>query len=294
MLLSNRIKGGFYGVAVGDALGGTTEFMTRQEVKQTYGWLSEMVGGGVWRLAPGEVTDDTQMTLCVAEGILSHPGYPEDPIGKQFLQWFASKPKDVGMIIRAVLASYNGDWYGTAKLVHEQMGQSAGNGSLMRCLPVALAYAKSAEMERVTRLQSEMTHYDELCAEACLLYNRMARRLLHEEPLLASIHAETSGTMYEGDLGAEPDCPASGFVVHTFRWVLHLLATSGTFEEVVQKAANLGNDSDTIGAIAGGLAGVHYGFEAIPVRYSKAILIKDELDRLSERFMALYTRVEGK
>jgi ADP-ribosyl-[dinitrogen reductase] hydrolase len=64
----NRIKGGLYGVAIGDALGGTTEFMTRSEVKNKYGYLTEIIGGGVWDLEPGEVTDDTMMTLAVGEG----------------------------------------------------------------------------------------------------------------------------------------------------------------------------------------------------------------------------------
>jgi ADP-ribosyl-[dinitrogen reductase] hydrolase len=278
MSLYDQIKGGFYGVAVGDALGGTTEFMNRKEVARTYGWLTEMIGGGVWNLEPGEVTDDTQMTLCVAEGILADPRNPVEPIGQNFL------------IIRAVLGSYQGDWQQSAKAVHEYTGQSAGNGSLMRCLPVALAYPNGADMERVTRLQSEMTHYDERCAEACLIYNRIAKRLLGKEALQSAIAAEAARTIYEADYTAEPDCPPSGFVVHTFRWVLHILATSPSFEAVVQKAANLGDDSDTIGAIAGGLAGIHYGFAAIPQRYSEKILIKAKLDRLSGLYLELYKK----
>lgn len=69
MSLNSKIKGGLYGVAVGDALGGTTEFMSTREIQKKYGYLTDIVGGGVWDLTPGEVTDDTMMTLCVAEGI---------------------------------------------------------------------------------------------------------------------------------------------------------------------------------------------------------------------------------
>ncbi|MGV2788214.1 ADP-ribosyl-[dinitrogen reductase] hydrolase, partial [Clostridium perfringens] len=102
-----------------------------------------------------------------------------------------------------------------------------------------------------------------------------------------AIMAEVVGSEYEGIIEAQPDCPASGFVVHTFRWVLHILLQTSEFAEVVQKAANLGEHSDTIGAIAGGLAGNHYGHEGIPARYAEAILIKDRLDEIISHLYAL-------
>lgn len=86
--LMSRIKGGMYGVAVGDALGGTTEFMTEQEIKKKHGYLTEIVGGGVWSLEPGEVTDDTMMTLCVADGILENAEEPMEAIGRYFMEWY--------------------------------------------------------------------------------------------------------------------------------------------------------------------------------------------------------------
>ena len=138
-------------------------------------------------------------------------------------------------------------------------------------------------------MQSRMTHYDPRCAEVCVMYNRMAQRLLQGENLRTAIMAEVVGSEYEGIIEAQPDCPASGYVVHTFRWVLHILLHTSDFAGVVQKAANLGDDSDTIGAIAGGLAGIYYGYEAIPVRYAEAILIKDRLDRIISQLYALKT-----
>lgn len=287
--LFDRIKGGLYGVAVGDALGGTTEFMSAKEVEAKHGYLTEIIGGGVWSLEPGEVTDDTMMTLCVAEGILEHPEEPMEAIGRRFMAWYESRPKDIGNIIRHVFEKYEGDWFEAAFVAHMDMGQSGGNGSLMRCLPAALAYSDPADMERVTTMQSRMTHYDPRCAEACILYNRIAERLLQGENLRAAILAETAGSEYEGIIEAEPDCPPSGFVVHTFRWVLHILLHAPDFASVVQQAANLGGDSDTIGAIAGGLAGIYYGYEGIPARYTEAILIKERLDRAVSGLYALRT-----
>ncbi|UUZ81493.1 ADP-ribosylglycohydrolase family protein [Paenibacillus sp. P26] len=287
MKLYDKIKGGLYGVAVGDALGGTTEFMTRQEIQRKYGYLTEIIGGGVWDLDPGEVTDDTMMTLCVAEGILENPQEPKQAIGDKFLDWYQSDPKDIGNIIRRVLSTYRGDWFEAAFLADLDLGQSAGNGSLMRRLPIGLIYSNLPDIEKMSRVQSKMTHYDERCNEACEIYNRIVFRLLNGENLTEAIKREILGTDYEDVLAKEPGCEPSGFVVHTFRWVLYILLNTGSFSEAVQQAANLGGDTDTIAAIIGGLAGVFYGFEGIPSHYSGVIIIKERLDRLSVQIMEL-------
>lgn len=287
-MLLDKIKGALYGVAVGDALGGTTEFMSVDKVASVHGYLTEIIGGGVWELEPGEVTDDTMMTLCVAEGILDSPESPMKTIGERFLDWYKSDPKDIGNIIRHVLGNYDGHWFEAAYIAHMSLGQSAGNGSLMRCLPVALCYADSEEMAKVTVMQSRMTHYDQRCDRDCLMYNRIAYAMLNEDANLHdALRQEIAGTEYEFLLAGEPDCEPSGYVVHTTRWVLHLLLTSSSYAEVVQRAANQGGDSDTIAAIAGGLAGIHYGFSGIPESYSGKILIKDKLDEVAARILEL-------
>uniref|UniRef100_A0A4Y8QAS5 ADP-ribosyl-[dinitrogen reductase] hydrolase n=1 Tax=Paenibacillus athensensis TaxID=1967502 RepID=A0A4Y8QAS5_9BACL len=283
MDMLDRIKGGLYGVAVGDALGGTTEFMSAGEIKRQYGYLTEIVGGGVWQLAPGEVTDDTQMTLCVAEGILANPADPVAAIGDRFLHWYKSNPKDIGNIIRRVLATYEGNWFAASFLADQDLGQSAGNGSLMRCLPVALIYPDLEEVERVSRLQSKMTHYDELCNDICILYNRIAYRLLQGEDLHRALDIELAATPFAAYPEQEPACEPSGYVVHSLSWAVHHLSRGSSFADTVQRAANGGGDSDTIAAIAGGLAGVYYGFEQMPAAYREAILIRTQLDELAQR-----------
>ncbi|GIP26251.1 ADP-ribosylglycohydrolase [Paenibacillus sp. J23TS9] len=289
MKLMDRIKGGMYGVAVGDALGGTTEFMNEEEIKAQYGYLTEIIGGGVWNLEAGEVTDDTMMTLCVADGLIENSEEPIEAIGRYFMEWYQSRPKDIGNIIRHVFEKYDGDWLEAAFVAHMDMGQSGGNGSLMRCLPVALAYKELSDIDRVTIMQSRMTHYDPRCAEVCVMYNRIAHRLLQGEDLGTSIRAEVAGSEYEENIEVLPDCPPSGFIVHTFRWVLYILLHTSNFEEVVQKAANLGGDSDTIGAIAGGLAGIYYGYEGIPAPYADTILIKERLDQTISQLYIMKT-----
>jgi ADP-ribosyl-[dinitrogen reductase] hydrolase len=288
MSLYNKIKGGLYGVAVGDALGGTTEFMTKKEIKRKHGYLTEMIGGGVWDLTPGEVTDDTMMTLCVARGIIENPQDPKQAIGENFLEWYRSGPKDIGNIIRRVLSTYQGDWFEAAFLADLDLGQSAGNGSLMRCLPVGLSYPKLSDINKISHMQSKMTHYDERCNQACDIYNRIVFRILNDEELNKAIHNEIINTEYADMLSQEPPgCEPSGFVVHTFRWVLYILLNTKSFVEVVQQAANEGGDSDTIGAIAGGIAGVYYGFEGIPRNYTDMILVSKKLDTMSEQIIVL-------
>lgn len=288
MNIYNQIKGGLFGIAVGDALGGTTEFMTRREIADQYGYLTNMIGGGVWDLEPGEVTDDTMMTLCVAEGILENPSEPLNAIGKRFLEWYYSNPKDIGNIIRFVLGEYNGNWFESAIEAHMTLGQSAGNGSLMRCLPAALCYTNLEDVTRIAHLQSKMTHYDERCNEACVIYCRIVYRILNEGVNIhKALQQEIRHTRYSHMLNEEPNCEPDGFVEHTFKWVFHILLTSHSFSEVVQKAANAGGDSDTIAAIAGGVAGVHYGYDGIPESYASKILIADRLEEVCDRIMTL-------
>jgi ADP-ribosyl-[dinitrogen reductase] hydrolase len=280
----NKIKGALFGFAIGDALGGTTEFLTKEDIKREYGLVKEIVGGGVWNLEKGETTDDTAMTLAVAKGVLKNPNDPVEAIGEEFLKWYASHPKDIGVIIRTVLGVYDENWFETAKKAHFQYlnEMSAGNGSLMRCLPIALAYHDMEEVEAITRKQSKMTHYDPLADGACVIYNRIAFTVLHGKRLKEAIRDEIKGTRYESALtGEKPTCPPDGFVVHTMKWVLYWLLNSVTYLDVVVGAANEGYDTDTVAAIAGGLAGLEYGFEGLPSEDCEILLVKKDLEELS-------------
>ena len=284
----DQIKGGLFGVAIGDALGGTTEFMSEREIKNKYGQLTDIIGGGIWHLKPGEVTDDTAMTLCVAKGIIESPDDPIPYIGGEFLKWYNQKPKDVGIIISQVLTMFKDDWEQAAKDVHYQLsGKSAGNGSLMRCLPIPLAYTDPKELGELTIRRSKMTHYDDLAAEACLIYNRIASRLLHGDDLDTSLKEETAGTIYEDSLINEPDCLPDGFVVHTMKWVVYFLSHMKTFEEAAVAAANKGHDTDTVAAIVCGLKGIEVGYEQLPQRFKEKILISEELCQVANELLKI-------
>jgi ADP-ribosyl-[dinitrogen reductase] hydrolase len=293
IFLLTKIEGALVGFAIGDALGGTTEFLTKEEIQTQYGQLKEISGGGVWSLEKGETTDDTAMTMAVANGILKNPTDPVEAIGDEFLKWYHSNPKDIGIIVRTVLGSFNGNWFETAKKAHyEYLDElSAGNGTLMRCLPVALAYQDIDEIEAVTRKQSKMTHYDSKADDACVLYNRIAYRVLQGATLKETITEEVKGTIYESVLtGQRPACLPSGYVVDTMNWVLYWLLTAETFTDVVVGAANEGHDSDTVAAIAGGLSGLACGYESLPRHYVDGLLQKEELIKLAHEIKNLRTR----
>lgn len=107
-----RVLGGLFGVACGDALGGPLEFSSRLEGIRKYGYHKEMTGGGIMHLKIGEVTDDTAMTMCVADGIIENPDSPIDAIGRRFVQWYNTDPKDIGVTCGGAIKEFIacGDW----------------------------------------------------------------------------------------------------------------------------------------------------------------------------------------
>src|SRR4051812_25514573 len=163
--MTERITGALLGLACADALGAPAEFQSQAEVRKRWGILTEMVGGGPWD--PGEWTDDTGMALCVTEAILEDPQDPVPGAGRRFLEW-RKTAKDVGSTIAAALSGFRGDWAAASRSTPQaRSGKAAGNGSLMRTLPVALGYADSEEMLRQSARLSAMTHWDPQAEVGC-------------------------------------------------------------------------------------------------------------------------------
>lgn len=298
-----RLRGGIYGVAVSDALGATVEFMSRKDIRAVYGVHKEIIGGGWLGLRPGEYTDDTEMTLAVAEGLAANPGDPLPEIGRRFVRWFESRPKDIGNIIRNAIKNFLllGDWGAAARRTHEELGgKSAGNGSLMRTLPVTFAYLNSRDkMIEMSMKISGMTHHDPLAGICCAVYNELLR-LIAASPPGESKHGllkeslQSMQDYFAGQAGSLPlnfwellssagklkedQVNATGYVLDSLLASLWSFLTTDSFEEAVVKAVNLGDDADTVGAICGGLAGTFYGFEAIPDKWIKALWGKERLE----------------
>lgn len=278
----NRILGGLFGVACGDALGATLEFLSEEEGRKTYGYLKDIIGRGHWKLKPGEVTDDTMMTLCVAGGIIENPENPIESIGNRFIKWYNSDPKDIGMTCELSIKRYieTGDWREASLYVHNlSKGRTAGNGTIMRCIPIALYYKECNKIANITTLQSKMTHYDEKAADACIIYNTIVYKYLTGEDKEKAIKEVVgSSEEYKNVINIKKgELIPSGYVVDTLRCALWCLMNNSNLEDTICEAANLCGDADTVGAVAGGLAGVYYGYDSIPKRWKDKIVVKDKL-----------------
>lgn len=278
--IQDRIRGALYGVAIGDAMGGPLEFLDANEIKMRYGQVREMIGGGWLNLKPGEVTDDTQMTLCVAEGILENPSDPVQTIGRRFIEWYDSKPKDIGntcaLAIRKVKLLPNtkkAAWAAVSRETErEQHGMNGGNGALMRTIYPAVFYHDPKTRKRYVKAIAEMTHRNDESTEICIQYCDF-------------VHMAVFGDYPDRDRlkHYKENARPTGYVVDTWCNVIDALTETQSFADAIISAINRGGDADTIGAITGGLAGACYGFSAIPKRWIECLdkQLTEELDALT-------------
>jgi ADP-ribosyl-[dinitrogen reductase] hydrolase len=281
----DRARATLFGVAVGDALGATTEFMTPAEIRDRYGVHREIVGGGWLKLAPGQVTDDTEMTLCVARGIVGSGRWSLGPIADHFARWLARGPADVGATCRRGIEEYREK--GRLEAPPDERG--AGNGAAMRVAPVALYTLGNEELlSRLAVEQAHITHHHPLSDAACVSVGKMIQRGLIGAPLpvlrataeeLAARHPEFRLEGYDGE--------SSAYVVDTLRTVFDAFFSTDTFEDCVVKTVNRGGDADTTGSIAGAIAGALYGFDAIPRRWLQALdpNLREELSSLAKALL---------
>jgi ADP-ribosyl-[dinitrogen reductase] hydrolase len=314
--LLNKITGALLGLAVGDALGAPAEFHNQKFVKATWGTLTEMVGGGVWN--PGEWTDDTGMALCIAEAILEKPESPVEGAGKRFLEW-RKTTKDCGNTIASALYNFNvcRNWsMASRNTTQAKSGKAAGNGGLMRTLPVALAYADPTEMWQRAAELSAMTHWD--CeAEACaIIYCRMIANILDGQQISDAWHdavitmficyennpaeqthpgtQNLSAAFWErlsevSDLTYEELQPSgyAGYCVENLEASVWCCLHSESYEDAMIKCVNLAGEADTIAAVAGGIAGAFYGLDAIPTRWLEALYKRDDLEQTAQKLASL-------
>jgi len=306
--LKNTIKGALYGVAVGDALGAPLEFMSAEQIANRYGEVTDMIGGGWLNVEPGEITDDTQMTLAVAEGIAEEPENPIEAIGERFIAWARSGPKDIGgTCSRSIYGAAAGgakrptedEWFNASKATAKANGRrSGGNGALMRTVYPGLYYNQRLEAVETATAIAQMTHWDEESNRACEIYTDMLYLITEavnkhgEATDKDKIIDETlQDTPYELDRLAKrtEELNPTGYVVDSMKCaVTAAFWNAESFEEAIIAAANMGGDADTIAAITGGLAGAYYGYDAIPERWIRELApeVRERLDRLAEAALA--------
>jgi ADP-ribosyl-[dinitrogen reductase] hydrolase len=289
----DRARAALFGVAVGDALGATTEFMTPAQIRSRYGVHREIVGGGWLKLPPGQVTDDTEMTLCVARGIVRSGGWDLGPIADRFVQWLSGNPADVGATCRRGIEEY----MEKGRLEAPPDEQGAGNGAAMRVAPVALfTLGDEGLLSLLAVEQAHLTHHHPLSDAACVSVGKMIQGgLLGAPPRDLRTTAEDLAARYPEFRLEGYDGKSSAYVVDTLRTVFDALFSTASFEDCVVKTVNRGGDADTTGSIAGGIAGALYGLAAIPRRWLQALDpdLREELSALGEELVRMSPRFAG-
>lgn len=285
-VLQDRALGAYVGLAVGDALGATVEFMTPREIHSHYGVHHKIIGGGWLKLKSGQVTDDTEMSLSLGRAILEAQGIDAQSIAQAYSDWMRSLPADIGNTVRRGIVHYRNS--GCCEVPFSD--HDAGNGACMRSLPVALAMlgADETQLRQASRAQAHITHHNDVSDQGTECVMRMvqcaiqgglkqdlenlAQELISAEPLYA----------YSERTQENP----TGYIVETLRAVFQAFFTSENFETAMVDVVNRGGDADTTGAILGMIAGAYYGIDAIPKQWQQA-LDQDVLQQCHDQALAL-------
>lgn len=271
MSLEDRAIGAYWGLAVGDALGATVEFMTPREIEVEHGCHDEIVGGGWLNLKPGHVTDDTTMSLALGAAILEQGAVDAHAAARAFDGWMRSKPVDIGNTVRRGIIHFRRTGEPHAPVSEH----AAGNGACMRCLPVALAtFNSQADYRAANRAQAHVTHNNQLSDAATECVIAMIHGAFMSHPLerlrQESVEALLAGYAQFKYDGRRADAP-TGYIVDTLQAVFQALFSNDGFEAAMIDVVNRGGDADTTGAILGMIAGACYGSRAIPDRWLKKL-----------------------
>jgi ADP-ribosyl-[dinitrogen reductase] hydrolase len=282
----DRIAGTLLSMAAGDALGAGYEFedVPRGEIS--------MIGGGLGGFAPGEWTDDTSMAVCIAE-VTATGSVDLEGIGDRFVAWYRSDPPDIGVSTRRVLGRA-GSGRDLPEVAADYFAEhpegAAGNGALMRTAPVALAHLGDDEaIAAAARAVAELTHADPLAGDSCVLWCIAIDRAIREHRLdgvhdgLALLPGSRRGSWSDALAEAEQRPPRSfarnGFTVTALQAAHAAIVQTPVpdrhpaehLQHALVEAVRIGNDTDTVAAIAGMVLGARWGASAIPFAWRRKL-----------------------
>lgn len=310
MVEKNIFLSGMMGLIVGDALGLPAQFLRREEVAQNP--VTGMRAG--YGMPAGSWSDDSSMALCTLTSLITY-GYNPQDIMKRFVAWYDNgeytpfgKAFDIGMTCDDAICNFEeGEDIYHCGLTGER---SNGNGSLMRILPACLYFAikKVDDAEAVQKIEtiSALTHAHKRSKIGCGLYYFMVREILYgagELKKLLQSGLNKGLAFYEKDESCRADLhcydllrdlsslsevdvsyiSTSGYVVDSLVSSVWGIITTASYRDALLKLVNLGDDADTVGAIAGGLAGLYYGYEKIPEEWLQAVMKREKLEEICRR-----------
>ncbi|MGA2262831.1 MAG: ADP-ribosylglycohydrolase family protein [Acidobacteriota bacterium] len=301
---AGRFRGCLLGLAVGDAVGAAIEF----EPPGSFVPITDMIGGGPHRLAPGQWTDDTPMALCLAESLLEKQGFDAVDQLERYVRWWkeghlssTGKCFDIGSTTREALELF----VRTRKpFCGSSNPNKASNGSLMRLAPVPMFFAgEPARAVEMAADSSSTTHAAPAAVEACRYLAALIVGALQgagKQALMSDHYCPTDGywdahpLMPEVDEVASgsfrrkepPEIQGSGYAVRSLEAALWALHMSDNFRDGCLLAANLGNDADTTAAIYGQLAGTFYGEPGIPKPWLDKLALREMITLMADNLFA--------
>ena len=296
-----RYRGSFLGLAIGDALGTTVEFSP----PGTFQPVTEIMGGGFFRLAPGHWTDDTSMALCLAESLIETGAFNPTDLLERYVSWYREGHMssigycfDIGMTVREALNRFEST---REPFCGSTDPMSAGNGSIMRLAPVPLRWARRPQEALANSgARSRTTHGAQAAVDACRYLGALlvgAVLGVDKASLLAERYTPVPDYWEENRLVPEideiaagsfksrqpPEIKSTGYVVKTLEAALWAFHHSESYEQGCRLAVNLGGDADTCGAVYGQLAGAFYGEQGIPQRWLNVLSHRQLIESLAER-----------
>jgi ADP-ribosyl-[dinitrogen reductase] hydrolase len=311
-MMNNKIESGLFGVAIGDALGVPVEFKSRDYLRKNP--VADMMGYMCWNQPPGTFSDDSSLAFCTAESLCR--GFDIEDMALTFVKWMQKgywgahhTVFDIGGTTRHSLARVvKGE---SARNSGNLFEEDNGNGSLMRILPLVFYLQNEKDIEVVyqkVKAVSSITHAHFRSVFACFIYVAYCLEILKDKDKFEAYkemqnvlsrflkdkkynpnEIQLFDKVLKNDITEYPESEirSSGYVLHSLEAGFWCFLNSDSYEETVLKAVNLGEDTDTTAAIAGGLAGMYYGIENIPQKWIDKVVrsndIKDLAERLSQK-----------
>lgn len=305
--IKSKVRAGVIGHAIGDALGVPVEFKDRRQLACEP--IRDMVDSGTHNMPAGTWSDDTSMEIALLQSLIDKGRFDLEDIMENFYKWWkrgeftaTGETFDIGLTCSGAIVNYC--YSGNPLECGEKGERSNGNGSLMRILPVAYVCHNNAivgnDRYELVRKVSSLTHAHEISVFGCFFYVNFICHLLNGDNAMVayrktqqedySMFSDSTRKAYYRVLVDniadynEDEISSSGYVLSSLEASLWCLLTTGSYEEAVLKAVNLGDDTDTIGAITGSMAGIYYGYDAIPHEWIEKLQRSDYILGLCDQF----------
>ncbi len=303
----SKIKSGIIGHAIGDAIGVPIEFSPRYRLEENP--VKEMIGYGFHNVEEGTFSDDTSMEIAMISSYIEKGKIDYDDIMNKWILWIekgeytaTGKFFDIGRTTMEAIDNYKAGEKALTSGIDNYYAN--GNGSLMRILPVAyIAYYKNYKKDKIYQIVKEvssLTHRHEISIMGCYIYVLFIINLLEEKNIIESyqliqkedysMFSKDTIDCYQRILKEDistykiSDIRSSGYVVDSLEASLFCILNTTNYKDAIIKAINLGEDTDTIGAITGSIAGIYYGYDAIPKEWLLTLKRREYLEELAIEF----------